>query len=170
MTGRLPVASRKRAMAKAKKTYNGAPCPYGHGTKRYVCNYSCVVCARNKDRRTRTLSIGETRALRQAARERGDLFFTGNPCIHGHNGTRYVSTGKCVNCCERDRRAHEARAAASAGLPKIRPKKPQPVENTPPPEPPRMGWDAAWGRFTDDPRVPPREPRYIPRHPLVDAA
>lgn len=35
---------------------------------------------------------------RKAARELGFVRFTGEPCVRGHDGVRYVSTGGCIKC------------------------------------------------------------------------
>lgn len=47
---------------------------------------------------------------RQEARGR---FYTGAGCRHGHPGTRYVSTGACVECVARLKVTWRARVAVT---------------------------------------------------------
>ena len=37
---------------------------------------------------------------KQAARQAGLVKFQGSPCINGHPGIRYASTGNCVDCMQ----------------------------------------------------------------------
>ena len=37
-------------------------------------------------------------SLRMAAAEKGERRYWGKPCVHGHDGERYTSSGVCVAC------------------------------------------------------------------------
>lgn len=41
-------------------------------------------------------------------------FYKGQPCLHGHNGVRYVSTGDCVRCKREDSRNRYRAMAVAA--------------------------------------------------------
>lgn len=42
------------------------------------------------------------RNQRHIAKERGDQFYTSRPCKYGHNGLRYTSSSRCVECAKID--------------------------------------------------------------------
>lgn len=47
---------------------------------------------------------------KQAARAAGKIKFMGSPCVNGHDGIRYTSTGQCVNCIQHYRELKKEKA------------------------------------------------------------
>lgn len=104
--------------------FHGPPCTKHPGSPRFTSSTGCVECGRERSREAarrlsaaaepaRAARSAEREALRSlkaarttlaadpsraAAREAGRRYFQGPPCRWGHDGTRLVSTGACVEC------------------------------------------------------------------------
>ena len=62
----------------------------------------------------------ESRIARADAMRQGAAQYRGQPCDHGHGGTRYTSNGTCVRCANAQRIAQGERIKAdrkAKGLP-----------------------------------------------------
>jgi hypothetical protein len=66
---------------------------------RYTARSACVGCAREQSRRRRErLGRFPRPTPRKDALARGEKFYQGRACAHGHPGLRYVSDHDCVAC------------------------------------------------------------------------
>lgn len=82
-------------MRKPAATFKGEPCQRGHNGTRYIKNHTCVECALQASKRNyaRYKAAGKDLSIKLPP-----VTYAGAPCIHGHDGTRYVSNRKCVEC------------------------------------------------------------------------
>lgn len=66
-----------------------SPCKHGHreGWRRYGNQRVCITCRRLK-----------TTVPTKRRFARGDTYWTGKPCKHGHRSFRVTATGACIQC------------------------------------------------------------------------
>lgn len=102
---------RQVAIANSLDWYTPAaddPCPNGHTSERRVNNGGCKQCEQDKKGAAKALPMHKDPQFanfimsRDAARGLGlKLYRTGLPCVAGHIGWRYTSTGGCLTCMGR---------------------------------------------------------------------
>jgi 5-methylcytosine-specific restriction endonuclease McrA len=108
--------SRAAALVANADTYQSVrPCKYGHVGLRFSKSYGCVEChrlslkpepaevaaariARRALSKQRAEVKNKAMANRSAAIAAGETTFIGSPCLHGHDGLRWVSSYACVEC------------------------------------------------------------------------
>lgn len=109
------IITRKAAReAGLTRYFNGQPCPKGHVGPRYCSTGGCCQCQLEHVRTLRGTPDQEPRlsekarlsALREAARERGELSYPGAPCNKGHAEGRSVKNNGCVVCTRAHAAAH----------------------------------------------------------------
>lgn len=89
--------------------------PDGRGVhNRRYCSDRCAYRAGHKRRyvkkgyrKTYVMRKSATEILRAEARARGETWYVGNPCKHGHDGKRSVSSGSCWTCLYLRNRARQ---------------------------------------------------------------
>jgi hypothetical protein len=99
-----------------RRYYTGKPCLRGHLSERYVIKSFCIDCKRENNNVTWLARSPTKRApagqivSREAARIRGlTLYYTGEPCRHGHVSDRYTRKGCCTECARICRSKRDAR-------------------------------------------------------------
>lgn len=108
--------SRAAAMVSNSDTYQSVrPCKYGHVGIRFTKSYGCVEChrlslkpepaevvaariSRRALSKQRAEAKNKAMANRSAAIAAGETTFVGSPCLHGHDGLRWVSSYACIEC------------------------------------------------------------------------
>lgn len=103
-----------RAVARSLGTldyFTGEPCVNGHLSIRRTSSGKCFECERmswEKVRRRMGQSPFRPNEVKRAAAAAGEKYYQGNPCPHGHDGTRWTHNGGCVECSiERSRAYHK---------------------------------------------------------------
>lgn len=97
------------ALAEARiagdKHYVGAPCKYGHISRRLVSTQQCCECLRLRKLTMRVMSDEQLTDIRRNQIKRGfaknlglTRFKTLLSCKHGHMSERLVSTNQCCEC------------------------------------------------------------------------
>lgn len=90
--------------------YTGKLCKYGHDSERYVSTGGCLECVNPKALPAASLpdpvesyTLPNGRILQRMTRDYAasigwTVYFTGQPCDHGHIIERYVKSGLCIEC------------------------------------------------------------------------
>lgn len=87
----------------------GLPCNNGHLAPRRSTDGKCSVCvwlSWEKVRRRKGKKPFQPNLAKREALERGDRYFLGAPCPHGHDGLRWTHNGACVECASSAAQAH----------------------------------------------------------------
>lgn len=105
------LSPRQEAIAAGSDWYDPLPgdeCKEGHLAPRRVNNGSCRQCEQDQRAASKSLPMHRDPQFadmvidRESARGLGlKIYRTGAPCVAGHLGWRYVSTGGCLTCMGR---------------------------------------------------------------------
>ncbi len=101
------IRRQSEALAAGERRYvSGKPCRRGHYGERYTNGGACIECIRVRTGRPMCVRARGTKPYksrvlvsRKQSRALGlPVYFTGNPCKHGHITFRSTKTGKCFGC------------------------------------------------------------------------
>ncbi len=93
--------SRKVAKENGGKKYCGKPCTTCGGTKRFVCNCTCVICERQ---------FQQARRNKKKRENNGATSYHGTPCKNCGGTERYSGGGGCVACSKSRSKTPERKA------------------------------------------------------------
>lgn len=86
-------------MTNALTYFTGIPCPKGHIAERYLANSVCLECKKLQYIPNGRKGGSPKHPNRLDAIEKGNtIFFTGEPCKHGHIANRETKSGICLDC------------------------------------------------------------------------
>jgi hypothetical protein len=102
---RQTAAKAARQTSGTSKTYRGRKCRVCGNQLRSRATAKCICCdragyrARNQHRTPQAIIHKQARTqARKRALRAGRRYYTGSPCIRGHNGLRFTQDGGCVAC------------------------------------------------------------------------